>query len=220
MPACATSVTQERWSAGMARNQGELVVHPGHGLGGQRPGRPLEPPEGRRRTAGGLLTRLLTPASVSRAAAVGESGAVNVPPDGAAVVTRTRAAAAGAAGVVAVVAAWCCSRCSAPAVRTDFGPQLRPRRARSARRSTPATTGPRALDVLLEVLTAPGLVVVPVRWSSCRCWSGSSRRRPGGRRRWVVAAVVLVGPLTVAAQGVLRPGPAATSTRAARATTR
>ena len=51
MPAWATSMTQERWSAGIVPEPGERLVHPGDALGRQRAGCALQPAQrrGRRR---------------------------------------------------------------------------------------------------------------------------------------------------------------------------
>ena len=195
MPAWATSVTQDRRSAGMARNQDELVVHPGDGLGGQRARTRAPAAAASPRTAGGCSPGS-SPGQRVTGGGVGESGAVDVPPDGAAAVTRTRPRRRGDRRWVASPSAWC-----SLALLGGGGARRLRRRCcawtrRSARRSTPATTGPRALDGLLEVLTAPGLswvrfvVFLPGAGLAARA-GGSGGRRPG----WSPPSV-LVAPLT------------------------
>jgi undecaprenyl-diphosphatase len=119
---------------------------------------------------------------------------VELPSDGAASVTRTRAgrtapiAAACAASALVVLALL------GAGVRNDFGPQVQ----LDAAVSEELYVGDgrvAALDGLLEVLTAPGLswvrflVFLPVLVSLVR-------RRLWWTAGWVVTAVVLVAPLT------------------------
>ena len=149
----------------------------------------------RRRVAtlgGRWLTRLLTPASVSRASRRrGEWSGERSP-------GRRRGRSPGR------------GRRAAPAAvvvgRLRGGAGAARRRGADGLRAAAATWTPTvsealyagddraaALDVLLEVLTAPGLSLVR-SWSSCRCWSGWCAGGPGGRRLWVVIAAVLVRP--------------------------
>ncbi|TFV66099.1 UNVERIFIED_ORG: phosphatase PAP2 family protein [Bacillus sp. AZ43] len=115
---------------------------------------------------------------------------MEVPPDGSATVTRSRAPAAlGTTALCLVVLALL-----GAGVRSDFGPQLRLDAAVSD--ALYAGDGRAAtLDGLLEVLTAPGLswvrflVFLPVL-----VWL--VRRGSWWTAAWLVTAVVLVAPLT------------------------
>ncbi|MGY2128486.1 phosphatase PAP2 family protein [Blastococcus sp. SYSU DS0617] len=118
---------------------------------------------------------------------------MSVPPDGGTTVTRSRAPsrAVGALAVCAAVLA-----VLGVGVRTGFGPQ----QAVDAGASEAVYAGDdrsRGLDLLLEVLTAPGLswfrfvVAVPVL-----IWL--VRRRAWRTVLWVLAAAVLVAPVTAA----------------------
>ncbi len=116
---------------------------------------------------------------------------MNVPPDGGIAVVRTRAPA----GVWAVIAA--CAAVLAllgVGVLTGFGPQ----RTLDAEASEALYAGDdrsRGLDVLLEVLTAPGLSLVRyVLAVPVLIWL--VRRRAWRTVLWVVAAAVLVAPVT------------------------
>jgi membrane-associated phospholipid phosphatase len=116
---------------------------------------------------------------------------VEVPPDGRTTVTRRRAVAG-----PLVVAALCAVVLGllGAGVRTGFGPQRDLDAAVSEALYTGDDRG-RALDVLLEVLTAPGLslvryvVAVPVL-----IWL--ARRQAWRTALWVIAAAVLVTPIT------------------------
>jgi membrane-associated phospholipid phosphatase len=128
---------------------------------------------------------------------------VELPPDGNAAVTRTRASSA---AVVCAVACLVVLALLGAGVRSDFGPQLRLDAAVSeALYAGDDRAG--ALNGLLQVLTAPGsswvrfLVFLPVL-----VWL--LRRRLWWTAGWVVTAVVLVGPLTTALKeyfGRIRP---------------
>jgi membrane-associated phospholipid phosphatase len=118
---------------------------------------------------------------------------VSVPPGGSSVVTRSRAARAAPAAWVTVVGCLLLLGLLGAGVRTDFGPQLR----LDATVSEALYAGDRragALDVLLEVLTAPGLswfrfvVFLPVLVLLVR-------RRLWWTAAWLVTAVVLIAPL-------------------------
>lgn len=118
---------------------------------------------------------------------------MSVPPDGSSVVTRSRAARAAPAAWVTVVGCAVLLGLLGAGVRSDFGPQLR----LDAAASEALYAGDhraRALDVLLEVLTAPGLslfrfvVFLPVLVLLLR-------RRLWWTAAWLVTAVVLVAPL-------------------------
>ncbi len=119
---------------------------------------------------------------------------MEVPPDGAAAVTWTRAPGTARVAVACTVACLVVLALLGAAVRSDFGPLLR----------LDATVGEAlyagddragALDWLLRALTAPGLawvrflVFLPVlvRLVQQRIWWTAA---------WVVTAVVLVAPLT------------------------
>jgi len=131
---------------------------------------------------------------------------VEVPPDGDAAVTRTRASSAARAAAVCSAVCLVVLALLGAGVRGDFAPQLR----LDAAVSEAFYAGDRraaALDVLLEVLTAPGswwvraLVLLPAVISLVR-------RRLWWTAGWVVTAVVLVGPLTTALKeyfGRIRP---------------
>jgi undecaprenyl-diphosphatase len=108
--------------------------------------------------------------------------------------------------VVAVVVCAVVVAVLAAGVRAHFGPQLRLDGAVS-RALYVGDARPRWLGVLLQVLTAPGLTVVRtvvylpvvVRLAVRRAWLTAA---------WVVAAVLLVGPLTTLVKdsvGRLRP---------------
>jgi membrane-associated phospholipid phosphatase len=115
---------------------------------------------------------------------------VQVPPDGSATVTRSRASVAvGATALCLVVLALL-----GAGVRSDFGPQAR-LDAAAGEALYAGDDRATALDWLLEVLTAPGLswvrflVFVPVL-----VWL--VRRGTWWTAAWLVTAVVLVAPLT------------------------
>jgi membrane-associated phospholipid phosphatase len=125
--------------------------------------------------------------------AVGESGAVTVPPDDNTVVTRTRAARAVPVAVGTVVGCLVVVALLGAGVRTDFGPQLR----LDGVVSDALYAGDHravVLDDLLAVLTAPGsswfrvLVFLPVLVLLVR-------RRAWWTAAWVLTAVALIGPL-------------------------
>ena len=193
MPFWATRVTQERRSAGMLAEPGQLVVHPGDGPGGQRPRRALQPPQrclGRRAVAHPTAHA----SSVSRASAgrgewsgeqfprtAARSSPVRVPRRA---VPAAVATVAGCLVVLALLGA---------GVRTHFGPQLR----LDGVVSEALYAGDHravALNDLLAVLTAPGLswfrfvVFLPVLVLLLR-------RRAWWTAAWVVTAVALIGPL-------------------------
>lgn len=125
---------------------------------------------------------------------VGESGAVEVPPDGAATVTRTRPRGPAAVTVGCTALCLVVVALLGAAVRGEFAPVLR----LDATVSEALYAGDdraAGLDGLLEALTAPGLswvrflVFLPVLvWLVARrlWWTAG----------WVVTAVVLVAPLT------------------------
>jgi membrane-associated phospholipid phosphatase len=118
---------------------------------------------------------------------------VTVPPDNSSVVVRARAARAVPAAVVTVIGCLVLVALLGAGVRSDFGPQLRldilVSHALYAGDDRPA-----ASDVLLEILTAPGLswfravVFLPVLvWLLLR--------RAWWTAAWLVTAVALIGPL-------------------------
>jgi membrane-associated phospholipid phosphatase len=119
---------------------------------------------------------------------------VNVPPDGDAALTRTRAARAVPYAVVTTVGCLLVLALLGAGVRADWGPQLRLDAAVSEALYV-GDDRAGALDLLLEVLTAPGtwwfraLVLLPVLVLLLR-------RRLFWTAGWLVAAVVVVGPLT------------------------
>lgn len=131
---------------------------------------------------------------------------MEVPPDGSAAVTRTRAARTTRAAVVWSAVCLVVLALLGAGVRSEFGPQLRLDAAVSE--ALYAGDGRAAtLDAFLEVLTAPGsswvrfVVFLPVLASLLlrRLWWAAG---------WVVTAVVLVAPLTVALKeyfGRIRP---------------
>ena len=119
---------------------------------------------------------------------------MSVPPHGSSVVTRSRAARAAPAAWTTVVGCTVLLVLLGVGVRSDFGPQLR----LDATVSEALYTGDdrvRALDVLLELLTAPGLswfrflVFLPVLVLLVR-------RQLWWTAAWLVTAVVLIAPLT------------------------
>jgi membrane-associated phospholipid phosphatase len=118
---------------------------------------------------------------------------VSVPPHGSSVVTRSRAARAAPAAWITVVGCVVLLVLLGVGVRSDFAPQLR----LDALVSEALYAGDdraRALDVLLEVLTAPGLswfrfvVFLPVLVLLVR-------RQLWWTAAWLVTAVALIGPL-------------------------
>lgn len=118
---------------------------------------------------------------------------MNVPSDGSSIVTRSRAARAAPAAAVTVVGCLVLLGLLGAGVRSDFAPQLR----LDAVVSEALYAGDHragALDVLLEILTAPGLswfrfvVFLPVLVLL-------ARRRLWWTAAWLVTAAVLVGPL-------------------------
>jgi membrane-associated phospholipid phosphatase len=119
---------------------------------------------------------------------------MSVPPDGEATVTRTRAARAVPAAVGVLVVCVVAVSLLGAGVKTDFEPQLQ----LDADVSEALYAGDQraaAMDVLLEVLTAPGswwfrtLLFLPVLVLLLR-------RRLWWTAAWMATAVVLVGPLT------------------------
>src|SRR3954453_18821943 len=197
MPFCATSITQERWSAGMVRNHGSCSSMRATAwvasapearssrrsvasLGGRLPTRPL---------TARLLPRPSSGAQPVTGTGVGESGPVEVRPDGTARSTRRRALLAAAAcyAVVGVLGL---------GVAAHFGPQLRlDGLVSEALYAGDSRTV--ALNDLLQVLTSPGLTVfrvvvalpVLLRLVFLRAWWTAA---------WVLTAIVLVAPLTTA----------------------
>jgi membrane-associated phospholipid phosphatase len=131
---------------------------------------------------------------------------VELPPDGGASVTRTRASRAAGVAVTCTAACLVVLALLGAGVRSEFGPQLE----LDAAASEALYAGDRRaglLDGLLEVLTAPGawwariVVFLPVL-----VWL--LRRRLWWTAGWVVTATVLVGPLTLALKeyfGRIRP---------------
>jgi undecaprenyl-diphosphatase len=118
---------------------------------------------------------------------------VSVPPHGSSVVTRSRAARAAPAAWITVVGCVVLLVLLGVGVRSEFGPQLR----LDALVSEALYAGDgraSALDVLLEVLTAPGLswfrfvVFLPVLVLLVR-------RQLWWTAAWLVTAVALIGPL-------------------------
>ena len=119
---------------------------------------------------------------------------MTVPPHGSSAVTRSRAARAAPAAWITVVGCTVLLMLLGIGVRSDFGPQL----SLDATASEALYVGDdrtRGLDVLLEVLTAPGLswfrivVFLPVLVLLLRkqlWWTAA----------WLVTAVVLIGPVT------------------------
>jgi len=119
---------------------------------------------------------------------------VNVPPDGDPAVTRTRAARAVPGAVAGTAVSLVLVALLGAGVRTDLGPQQR----LDAELSEALYAGDdraTSMDVLLEVLTAPGswwfraLVFLPVL-------ALLLRHRLWWTSAWMASAVVLVGPLT------------------------
>jgi membrane-associated phospholipid phosphatase len=119
---------------------------------------------------------------------------VSIPPDEAVAVERVRARRAVPAAVSVTATCLVVLALLGAGVRTDFGPQLRVDGAVSEALYA-GDHRAAAMDVLLGVLTAPGLswfrfvVFLPVlvlllRW---RAWWTAA---------WLVTAVVLIGPLT------------------------
>src|SRR4051812_36692765 len=197
MPLCATSMTHERWSAGMARNHGSCSSMRATAWVASAP----DARSSRRSVAslgGRLLTRSLNspvPPRLSSGlqpvtrAGVGERGHVEVRPDGASRFRRRGALLATLAGyaVLAVLAL---------GVATDFGPQLRLDGAVSEALYAGDSRAV-ALNDLLQALTAPGLtvfrvvVLVPVLvWLVVR--------RAWWTAAWILTAIVFVAPLTTA----------------------
>ncbi len=126
------------------------------------------------------------------------------PPNGGTTVARTHAVGA-ALAVVAVCTA--VLALLGAGVRTGFAPQLE-LDAEVSRALYAGDDRGRWLDVLLEVLTAPGLSLVRyVLAVPVLVWL--VRRRAWRTVLWVVVAAVLVAPVTSRAQGGLRPRPAA-----------
>ena len=118
---------------------------------------------------------------------------MSVPPDGASVVTRSRAARAAPAAWVTVVGCLVLLGLLGAGVRSDFGPQLR----LDATASEALYVGDEragGLNVLLEILTAPGLswfrglVFLPVLVLLLR-------RRLWWTAAWLITAVVVVAPV-------------------------
>jgi membrane-associated phospholipid phosphatase len=119
---------------------------------------------------------------------------VSLPPDGTTAVTRTRAARAAPVAVSVVAVCLVVVALLGAGVRADFAPQLRVDGAVSeALYAGDDRAG--SLDVLLEVLTAPGswwfrvVVFLPVLVLLLF-------RRHFWTAGWLIAAVALVGPLT------------------------
>jgi membrane-associated phospholipid phosphatase len=119
---------------------------------------------------------------------------VSIPPDGNSTITRRRATGAVPAALSVTAGCLVLLAFLGAGVRSGFGPQLR----LDAEVSEALYAGDdraRALDVLLEVLTAPGLSLVrfalflPVLVVLLR-------RRAWWTAAWLVTAVVLIAPLT------------------------
>jgi undecaprenyl-diphosphatase len=131
---------------------------------------------------------------------------VNVPSDGGAAVTRTRAVRPAGITIGCLASCLVLLAVLGAGVRSDFGPQLRLDAAVSeALYAGDDRAG--ALNGLLEVLTAPGLswvrflVFLPALVALLR-------QRSWWTAAWVVTAVVLVAPLTTALKeyfGRIRP---------------
>ncbi len=131
---------------------------------------------------------------------------MELPPDGAATVTRTRTSRAPLAAVACTALCLVVLALLGAGIRSDFGPQLEiDAEVSEALYVGDGRAG--ALDGLLEVLTAPGLswvrflVFLPVLVSL-------ARRRTWWTAAWVLTAVVLVAPLTTALKeyfGRIRP---------------
>jgi membrane-associated phospholipid phosphatase len=130
---------------------------------------------------------------------------VELPPDGE-VVTRTRTGRAARNSLLCIAVCLIVLALLGAGVRSDFGPQVRldAEVSEAIYAGDGRTVG---LNVLLEVLTAPGswwvraLVLLPVLISLVR-------RRLWWTAGWVVTAVALVGPLTAALKeyfGRIRP---------------
>jgi membrane-associated phospholipid phosphatase len=118
---------------------------------------------------------------------------VSVPPDGTAVVTRTRAPRVGPVLAVVAVCAVVVALLGA-GVRAELGPQLRVD-AEVGEALYAGDGRARALDWLLEVLTAPGLAVVRYALAlPVLVWL--ARRQAWRTAAWVVLAAGFVSPLT------------------------
>ena len=119
---------------------------------------------------------------------------MNVPPDGNAALTRSRAARAVPGAVASAAACLVLLALLGAAVRSEFGPLLRLDAAVSEALYVGDDRAP-GLNGLLEVLTAPGLswirflVFLPVLVLLLR-------RRAWWTSAWLVTAVVLIAPLT------------------------
>jgi undecaprenyl-diphosphatase len=118
---------------------------------------------------------------------------VSIPPDGSLAVTRRRASRAVPAALTIVVTCLLLLALLGAGVRSGFGPQLR----LDAAVSEALYAGDHrvaALDILLDVLTAPGLswvrfaIYLPVLVFLLR-------RRAWWTAAWLVTAVVLIAPL-------------------------
>jgi membrane-associated phospholipid phosphatase len=118
---------------------------------------------------------------------VRESGGVNVPPDGTRPVTRRRALLGIAAGCAVLLLL-------GAGVVTAFGPQIRLDRAVS-HAFYAGEQRARWLEVLLQVITAPGLTVTRVLvYLPVLVWLAV--RHAWWTLVWVAAAVLTIGPLT------------------------
>ena len=119
---------------------------------------------------------------------------MNVPPDGNAALTRSRAARAVPGAVASAAACLVLLALLGAAVRSEFGPLLRLDASVSEALYVGDDRAP-GLNGLLEVLTAPGLswirflVFLPVLVLLLR-------RRAWWTSAWLVTAVVLIAPLT------------------------
>ena len=119
---------------------------------------------------------------------------MEVPPDGAAAVTRTRAPAPVPVTVGVTALSLLVLALLGAGIRNSFAPQLRLDAAVSQSLYAGDDRVP-ALDVLLEVLTAPGLSWVRVAvFLPVLVWL--VRRGSWWTAGWLVTAVVLVAPLT------------------------
>ncbi|MCW2635329.1 MAG: phosphoesterase PA-phosphatase related protein [Blastococcus sp.] len=120
---------------------------------------------------------------------------MSVPPDGDAVVTRTRSGRAVPAAIAVVIGCLVLFTLLGAGLRSEFGPQLRLDGAVSEALYA-GDHRARALDVLLKLLTAPGLswfrfaVFLPVLVLLLR-------RRLWWTAAWLVTAVGLVSPLNL-----------------------
>src|SRR3954449_13625075 len=176
---------------GHVAEPGQLLVHAGDGLGGQRPRRTLQPPEG---CLGRRAMAHPGPHDRQRVTrpAVGESEPVSLPPEGTVEVTRPGAGRAVPLAVViscAVVVA-----VLGIGVRTSFAPLLR-LDAAVLDALYAGDNRPKALNVLLQLLTAPGGTVVRVVLF-LPVLVLLLRRRAWWTAAWVSVTILGIGPLT------------------------